>query len=539
MRTKMKITNTRGLLLLGFFLLLLQPIVAQKEANNWYFGNNAGLTFNTLQTKGGIENLPTPLKGPLFNLEGCFTISDKSGKFLLAGDGSKIYSQNSNGGMSVVENYTSLGGNNSTVQSGTIIPVPGSATRYYVFSLDNNYGSDGLQYAVIDMSIKNRDANNYEYNGGYISKNNTLMAGPLEENLAAVRKTGSKNFWIICRKQTTTTSLVFYIWEATADRVKKHSETTFSLPTNLASGQDPSLYITHMKFSSDGTRFMSVGHGSQDYYYYGSFDPKAGTLSNVKNFKLGGQVYASEFSPDGKYVYFPTYMFTQADGIRRVAWDDLIANGNDAKQEKVSSLSPYNLQLGPDGRIYGVFMGGTSLYVIENPNEPISENLKISAVSGFFITGTTSQLGLPTFSASFFSGEADPKPFVCKGNESTFRLQNVDLSNIVPEDEEPPTHLEWNWGEKDSAGNPITEIQPIVTGQTEYSLAHTYSGKGEYEISITPIILDASNQETERFSSFETIEANVVDCQIQVNRMIRVNVDNGSTQVVKHLKEIK
>ena len=53
---------------------------AQGEANIWYFGNNAGLDFNT--------NPPTPLtNGALNTSEGCASVADKNGALVFYTDG--------------------------------------------------------------------------------------------------------------------------------------------------------------------------------------------------------------------------------------------------------------------------------------------------------------------------------------------------------------------------------------------------------------------------------------------------------------------
>ncbi len=50
-------------------------LFAQKEANIWYFGRNAGIDFNTTP--------PTALTdGEINTLEGCTTFSDKNGNLL-------------------------------------------------------------------------------------------------------------------------------------------------------------------------------------------------------------------------------------------------------------------------------------------------------------------------------------------------------------------------------------------------------------------------------------------------------------------------
>ena len=57
---------------------------SQKEANIWYFGENAGLDFNS--------GTPQPLTGGQLNtFEGCSTFSDNSGNLLFYSDGTTVW----------------------------------------------------------------------------------------------------------------------------------------------------------------------------------------------------------------------------------------------------------------------------------------------------------------------------------------------------------------------------------------------------------------------------------------------------------------
>ena len=72
------------LLILLFFAL---KSFSQKEANIWYFGENAGLDFNTTP--------PTALtNGMLDTFEGCSSFSDADGNLLFYSDGIKVFNKN-------------------------------------------------------------------------------------------------------------------------------------------------------------------------------------------------------------------------------------------------------------------------------------------------------------------------------------------------------------------------------------------------------------------------------------------------------------
>ena len=75
-----------------WILLLLGSIssclYAQKQAANWYFGENAGLKF------GECGDPPTAVSGQLNTKEGSTSISDEDGNLLFYTDGITVYDKN-------------------------------------------------------------------------------------------------------------------------------------------------------------------------------------------------------------------------------------------------------------------------------------------------------------------------------------------------------------------------------------------------------------------------------------------------------------
>ena len=87
-----------------FLIFFTLNTFSQKEANFWYFGENAGLDFST--------NPPTALTdGKINTLEGCSTFSDKEGNLLFYSDGSTIYTS----GNTEMQNGTGLFGISSSI----------------------------------------------------------------------------------------------------------------------------------------------------------------------------------------------------------------------------------------------------------------------------------------------------------------------------------------------------------------------------------------------------------------------------------------
>ena len=109
-------------IILLIILLFSINAIAQKQANNWYFGINAGLDFSR-------NNILPLLDGQLQTGEGCSTISDANGDLLFYTDGVTVYNRNHE----IMLNGNDLNGNNSSTQSAMIIPKPLDVNIYYIF----------------------------------------------------------------------------------------------------------------------------------------------------------------------------------------------------------------------------------------------------------------------------------------------------------------------------------------------------------------------------------------------------------------------
>jgi hypothetical protein len=76
----------KNLLILSF-IVIFSSAYAQKEANNWYFGERAGISFNN----------GTPmflLNSSMNHNNGCATISDSDGNLLFYTNGMTVWNKN-------------------------------------------------------------------------------------------------------------------------------------------------------------------------------------------------------------------------------------------------------------------------------------------------------------------------------------------------------------------------------------------------------------------------------------------------------------
>ncbi len=150
-----------------FFIIESRALLAQsnplsKHANNWYFGDKAGLNFSS-----GTPTLE--LNSTMLMKETGSTISDSNGNLLFYTNGDTIWNKNHQ----IMINGTGLLNSMSASQGGLIVKKPGLNNEYYVFSNDDSGGSDGVRYHIVNMSLDNG-------NGAVVSKNNLLYAPSTE-----------------------------------------------------------------------------------------------------------------------------------------------------------------------------------------------------------------------------------------------------------------------------------------------------------------------------------------------------------------------
>ncbi|RYF83215.1 MAG: hypothetical protein EOO03_15550 [Chitinophagaceae bacterium] len=111
----------------------------------WYFGENAGVNFNT--------NPPTSLQdGAMDTPEGCATLTDGQGNLLMYTNGSVIFNRLHQ----QMPNGFGLWGDPSSFQSVTFVPQPGSDSLVYAFIVEDCDGSpQRFSYSIIDLTADN------------------------------------------------------------------------------------------------------------------------------------------------------------------------------------------------------------------------------------------------------------------------------------------------------------------------------------------------------------------------------------------------
>lgn len=442
-------------------------MLAQKEASIWYFGFNAGLDFNS--------GTPVPLTdGQLSTREGGATMSDSNGNLLLYSDGMTVWNKNHQ----PMPNGTGLLGDTSTAQSGIIIPKPGDPNIYYVFSLDNEGGPNGLRYSVVDMNLDNGL-------GGVTTEKNVLLYSSISERITAVVHTNGNAIWVITKAYDKNDFLSYLI-----------DNNGINTTPVVSSFPITGFYASHgtMKVSPDG-KTIAAAYAVDGRVELHHFDAGTGLVYDLVS--LMGyfdttydsqQTYGCEFSSNGKVLYLSTRNGVYQFDISNFDRNAIMSSGLLLSQEFLAPSFPFTtfpgaLQMAIDGKIYCPLSGRKFLMVINNPNVL---GLGCDFVeTGVDLAGRQCYLGLPPFITSLFYVGIEATNF-CLGTATQF---NIDTGESI-------TDIDWDFGD----GNVSNLEEP----------SHIYAAPGNYTVSVTVSTATETKTETKEITIYDVPVANAL-----------------------------
>ena len=426
-------------ILISLFTLTIYPQAGPNS--NWYFGSNAGITFNS--------GIPVALtNGSLLTTEGVATISDNSGNLLFYTNGVSVWNRNH----LIMNNGTGLLGDQSSTQSSIIVQKPGSNSIYYIFCSDNDAGPNGITWSEVDMNLSGGL-------GSITSNKNIPLYSPSCEKLCAVRHCNNQDIWIISHDWNTN---VFRCWSVTSLGVGVIQ--AWSIAGLVPSGATQGSY-GQLKASPDGKKLAACYYGlvggiNKIEIY--DFNPSTGFVTNAQTISTELGIYGCEFSPNGKVLY--------AGCNQGLLLQLNLCAGTlpqiQSTRTVISNAGPFigSLQLGPDGKIY-VARNNTSLSVINLPNTLglgcSYSNLSVS------LAGRSSRMGLPNF-ASYYNQQTTniiSNQISCDTYEFSTILNTVSCQNINY------TYI-WNFGDGTTSNlsNPQHQFQ---TGNWNVTLTIT------------------------------------------------------------------
>ncbi len=386
-----------------------------KQANNWYFGLNAALSFNT--------NPPSVLaSSQLYQDEGSASISDPNGKLLFYTDGRTVWNRNNQ----AMANGSGLLGHNSATTV-LIIPHPGNQALYYIFysgSADVP-SSEGFWYSIVDMRL------NYGMGDVVTASKNTMIldANHATEKIAATRHCNNKYVWLATH-ELGTSKLMAYLIDSTGFHANPVNSIAGPVYSNTTSVID---YIGYLKFSPDGKRAADPYNNSKKIALY-NFNNSSGVFSNPLVIDSAGSsraYYGIEFSPNGKMLYA-----TNAYAGSVLAQYDISLSSSAAitasrivLATQSSPLMYAEVQNGPDGKTYVSIASSSSsthssyLGVINHPD--VRGTGAGFTSSGLYLGSYHCNFGLPTFLSNYFISKVkiDGPDSICSTSQNqTYKL---------------------------------------------------------------------------------------------------------------------
>ena len=315
------------------FLTLIISINAfsQKEAAIWYFGEKAGLDFNS----GSPVSITD---GKIITSEGCASISDKNGSVLFYTDGSLVF----NKFHKVMPNGSGLLGHNSSTQSAIIVPKPNNPYVYYIFTVDQplpdnvddnplndqDPPNNGLNYSEVDIRLDNGlgDIPENKKNIHLITYNpedKEEVKFKCSEKITAVQHGDGISFWVITHFLNT-----FYTFKVSNSGVNK-TPIKSSTPLNVNTGGYLTNAIGYLKISPNGKKIAIANSSLKPDNELGpkgeikrntgnvwlfDFDSTTGIVNNGIPLISSTNPYGVEFSAKSRKIYVSVNLYN-SEGI--------------------------------------------------------------------------------------------------------------------------------------------------------------------------------------------------------------------------------
>ncbi|XLS28055.1 T9SS type B sorting domain-containing protein [Flavobacteriaceae bacterium M23B6Z8] len=475
--------------IVAFFTFV--QVWSQGEAAYWYFGKNAGIYFDPI-----TKDVSVLTDGALNTFEGCSSISDENGNLQFYSDGVTVWDRNHN----IMPNGTELKGDESSTQSGLIVPHPTIPNIYFLFTVDEPHNANfstidiidvqgdgdgfnnGLNYSVVDMTLngglgdvvpgqKNIPLLTYD-------PNDRLENGyKCSEKITAVEGAEDDTFWVITHFTRT-----FYAFKIDANGVNEVPVRSSLEPEIPVEGYRRNA-LGYLKASPDGTKiaaaFFSVseipGADAPGLLTLFDFNNANGRVNNPVILYEGDAPYGVEFSLETRKLYAVVGRGSGGGGNSLLFQYDLRRADIRNSRTLIDESEDYNygaLQLGLDGKIYrsqidflqvGAGTTGKYLGVIENPEARAADVIYNPQAIYLDVNNDGSnetRLGLPPFIQSFFLNKID---IIRNGISDTFlELCTGDSYTLVADDIPGATYI-WR---KDEVLLPETGNTLTITNVT-------------------------------------------------------------------------
>lgn len=327
------------------------------ENNHWVVGRGSGSLIDFSSGSPIVTAIEDNGNNQLGTIEGMATMSDRNGNLLFYSDGTRLFNRNHE------VFFTQMGAGSSSAQGVLILPDPGNAQSYYVFTAENFGGISyptlrGLAYLKVDMTMNGGL-------GGVSSSYNTLLY-QTSEKLTATKHCNGTDMWVVAHGFNDNK---FYSYLITAAGVQAPVISTVGNSQYQASNAVGSQGIGVHKISPDGTKLLS-SNSTLGFAELFDFDNSTGIISNQFLFPPGTFMYSGEFSPDGSKIYYvedddkKIYCIDISSGSTQIMYLSVTAVGTSSASNYLGTVS-----MGPDGKLY-IARTDNFIDAINHPNAP-------------------------------------------------------------------------------------------------------------------------------------------------------------------------
>lgn len=394
---------------LSIFLCFSISLTAQHQQvnNNWYFGKNAGVTFNNASSPTALSN------GNTDKLWAPATVSDNNGAVLFYTDGRNVWGKN-HVEMPNSGNIATAFKKETTTMQTLIAPSISNSNLYYLFT---HNADTGFRYNTVDMtgnggngSISPAPSHLFNTNGTTNLDYGNIDQFDAEGNFTSYYNADTKVIWVVLYHKT---ELLIYKIDET-----NGLNTTAQVAVPLSDLTTNSNF-THLglkknvRISPDGSRiavsnqFLPSAPGASpgNDVIVTSFDAVTGTIDTNNVIEIdASEIRGIEFSPDSNRLYMQsrTTVFTLPGTKQSAAKGNKISlisavdlNSQSRMSKSAMAMTPHNLfmlpngnsgsiQLGPDNHIWF-----TNVYV-----DPINPSISTSYL-GILDNPNTTNLTMP------------------------------------------------------------------------------------------------------------------------------------------------
>lgn len=315
----------RTLTLLLFNVCLCLLSFGQKEYNNWYFGKNAAIDFNSGNPVVKYDNA-------MSTFITASSISDRNtGELLFYTNGSSFWNKNHS-----YTNGTGIGAATDVI----IVPYPNNSNLYYIIG-SANYNSNALSYFTVDMNLDN---------GLRGVTNSVLITNSTGGYLVVTKHALEKTYWLITHTGKGNDNLF------TSLKITDNGIDTVDIVKSKHSNFPSAQRIGETTSTSDGTiiacTYFDLKTAAVQTFTFDKICGKVGDPINLHVEPDWVQAQGICFSPDDTKLYA-----TFSTVVRNAISKSYVVQyyGDNFSQWQIvatSSLAFNGLRLGPDNRIY-------------------------------------------------------------------------------------------------------------------------------------------------------------------------------------------